>query len=192
MASGCSGSTSSGGGGPNCSSFTACGGSVVGTWSFSKACLNGITNPLAQYCPSSTFSLSDTISGSFTFQANNMYSTTMTSDMVAEDLGVPTSCLNGQTCAQLQTNIQMALTSGTASCASSATGCSCLVTNSTSTTSENGTYATSGDTITLTPANGTPGSPTQYCVQGNTLLVQTGSANPDAGTPGIVLAATKQ
>ena len=55
-----------------------------------------------------------------------------------------------------------------------------------------GTYTTSGDTLTLTPNNGSAGNPAQYCVQGSTLLVQSQAPDPDAGTSGIVFAATKQ
>jgi hypothetical protein len=61
---------------------------------------------------------------------------------------------------------------------------------------ENGTYLTSGSDITLI-ANGAAGlqagAPRPYCVQGNTLLIEVQSADPDAGIPNtIVVSATKQ
>jgi hypothetical protein len=187
LASGCSSGSTSGSGGGNCSSFTACGGNVVGTWNFTKACVTGASNPLAMSCPSSTYSVSESLGGSVTFTATTYTSTT--SGTANESFTIPSSCLNGATCDQLQMGLQQPDAGATGACTSSSGGCSCTVTATAPSTSENGTYATSGNTITLTPANGGTSNPAQYCVQGNTLLVE--AEAPDGGLGGTVIVATK-
>jgi hypothetical protein len=189
---GCSSSSSSGGGGPDCTSFNACGGNVVGTWNVTKACVGGTPNPLASQCPSSTAQISENASGAVTFKSDGTYSSTITTSAV-EDVTLPASCLpGGATCAQLQTAINQqgdggaGSTTGTCTAAPSG-GCSCHVTVAGGGGSTNGTYSTSGTTITI------DGTPSPYCVQGSGLLIQS-----QVGTMGmsgygtITFAATKQ
>jgi hypothetical protein len=190
VASGCSGSTSSGG--PNCSSFNACGGNIVGTWKVTGECIGSQYNPFAAQCPSSTFSESASVSGTLTFETNGMYTIT-DMGMASGSLSIPSSCLTPggiTTCDQLQADFNGDGGTGTmATCSTTSTGCSCQLHANQATTTTNGTYTTSGSSLTLT-SNGTSGT-SPYCVQGSGLLIQTipgmmGSSNS------ITVAATKQ
>jgi hypothetical protein len=93
----------------------------------------------------------------------------------------PIACITPATCADLQAtylaspNVQSATCTGT-------TLCTCVVTSTTPTAvSEQGTYTTSGSTMTTTPAGGTPTSGA-FCVQGDTVhimnLEMTGQMRP--------------
>ena len=76
------------------------------------------------------------------------------------------------TCAQLDQSIQTVLTQSpgtyqSAHCSGSSS-CTCTFVLAPQTTSETGTYTTSGTTITTTDSTGTSSS-SSYCVQGNEL-----------------------
>ena len=195
---GCSSSSSSSNG-PDCTMFTACGGNVVGTWRLTKACISGLANPLAAFCPSSTFQVSESLGGTVKFVANDgvtlamgvaggTYSSNITSSVV-EDLTIPASCLQGATCAQVQSSINQSGDGGApaamGTCTDAAGGCACHVTAATSATPTSGVYTVSGSTITL------DGQPSPYCVKGSGLLIQ----NPTtmmAGAGTFTIAATKE
>ena len=187
VVAGCSSSSSSSNG-PDCTMFTACGGNVVGTWKPTKACISGLANPLAAFCPSSTFQVSETLGGTVQFVANGTYSSNISSSVV-EDLTIPASCLQGATCAQVQSSINQSGDGGApaamGTCTDAAGGCACHVTAAGSATPTSGVYTVSGSTITL------DGQPSPYCVKGSGLLIQ----NPTtmmAGAGTFTIAATKE
>jgi hypothetical protein len=198
VVAGCSSSSSSSNG-PDCTMFTACGGNVVGTWKLTKACISGLPNPLAAFCPSSTFQVSESLSGTVKFVANDgvtlamgvaggTYSSNISSSVV-EDLNIPASCLQGATCAQVQSSINQSVDGGApaamGTCTDAAGGCACHVTAAGSATPTTGVYSVSGSTITL------DGQPSPYCVKGSGLLIQ----NPTtmmAGAGTFTIAATKE
>jgi hypothetical protein len=181
------------GSGPDCSTFMACGGNLVGTWNLTKACFGSSFNPLAGSCPASAFSGSESLSGTITFQQDGSYSSDVTA-LVVEDIGVPSSCINGLSCAQLQAAINMPKDAGAqpmGTCTTTATGCACHVTQASGPTTATGTYSTLGTSVTTTQTGGTPAT-SPYCVQGKTLLVQTEAGMmgaPGSGT--LTIAATK-
>lgn len=166
------------GGAPNCKSFTACGGDIVGTWIVADECVGGVDN-FASICPSSTFGESVSNGGPLTFNANGTYTTT-NMGTAPGTFGVESFCLSDAgptvTCDQLQAsfNMQSAQVDGGSStmamCTTASSGCLCQLT-ATQTISGNGTYSTSGTSLTLTPASGSA-STVPYCVQGNGLLIQ--------------------
>ena len=107
VASGCSSSSS---GGPSCSSFTACGGNIVGTWNVSSECVGG--QYLAPICPSSTFGESVSNGGSLVFNANGTYTTSPPGGVGADMVTISNLCLASDagptvTCDQLQASFNM-------------------------------------------------------------------------------------
>jgi hypothetical protein len=119
------------------------------------------------------------VSGTITFNADLTYTDTlMTTTTVTDSL--PAACLmQGPitfTCSQVQAYFNAGRDAGSqATCTSNASGgCDCTVMQSSSSTAM-GTYATSGDSVTLTPTSGGSGPNTNtYCVQGNKLYVYSG------------------
>jgi len=102
---------------------------------------------------------------SLTFTAT-AYSVSLTRTSTTS-INWPMACITPATCADLQAsylataNVQSATCTGT-------TLCTCVVTSTTpAAVSEQGTYTTSGSTITTTPSGGTPASG-GFCVQGDT------------------------
>lgn len=191
LSAGCSGSTSSGGG-PNCSSFNACGGNIAGTWRVTSECVGSQYNPFAANCPSATFSESASVSGTLAFNTDGTYTITDMGSATGA-LSIPSSCLSvggaTLTCDQLQADFNGDGGTGTtATCSTTSSGCSCQLHANQASMTENGTYTTSGSNLTLT-SNGVS-STAPYCVQGSGLLIQTvpgmmGSSNS------ITVAATK-
>jgi hypothetical protein len=155
----------------------------------SSACVSGGTNPLAGQCPSSTFQLSETVSGTVTFNSDGTYSSNVGSS-ASENVTIPSSCINGATCDQLQmvfNQTDAGAGAQMATCSTTSGGCSCQVSLTEQPGPMTGTYSVSGSTITL---NGTAGT---YCVQGNDLLLQQSvGAMGMAGSGTATYAAVKQ
>jgi hypothetical protein len=129
------------------------------------------------------------VAGTVEFRANGTYSSNTTSSSVMADFTLPASCLQGRTCAQIQTGANQAGDGGASAavttCTDSGGGCACQITNMAAGTATNGVYSLSGTMITI------DGQPSAYCVQGNGLLIQNaGAMMAAAGT--VTVAATKQ
>ncbi len=163
------GCSSSGGGNQSalCSDVTPCGGNVVGTWTITSSCLSS-TYTTAEACGSVPALDTMTVAGSVTLGSDMTYSRT-TSLAGTEATTVPASCLTTGgvtlTCAQIQQ--ELATLGNTATCTGgSGGGCVRDAPITSSSTTETGTYSTSGDTITLTSSTGSA-STSPYCVSGN-------------------------
>ena len=167
---------SGGGGGGNCTSPASCGGNVVGTWKVTSSCLTASGVSSSADCPQGTASIKNiTAGGTVTYNSDMTY-TAMRSLIADFDLTLPASCLTVQgitvTCAQLETAIASDPTSGfmSFSCASAGGGCDCSGKIGDDNLNETGTFTTAANVLTETAAGGQP-DPSDYCVQGNTLLI---------------------
>jgi len=191
--SGTGGSSGSGGGGASCSNVTACGGSVVGTWTVSSPCLKlsgTVDISMAGLDPSScknvTITGSMNVSGTWTASANGTYTddTTTTGDAQVQ---LPAGCLmisgTTTTCKGISGPIGgVGLTN--ASCTDAAGGgCTCTGTIQhmggigwmTSDPQTSGVYSTANNTLT---ADST--TKYSYCVAGNTMTWTPQPTSPTA------------
>jgi hypothetical protein len=168
--------TNDGGGVPSClPSFTACGGSVVGTWELQSDCGGPSLTDKCQ----SPITVAYTPGYSFTFNADDTYS--VTSANYTATWARPASCYAGP--------------SGASDCAAQATcsnsidescgcslsidgSCACSVTVNGARTID-GSYTISGTNLAL---NG--GGSNAYCVQGNTM---TWFHAAEGQAPGVVV-----
>ncbi len=174
----CSSGTEEGGlGGPNkCGKVAPCGGDLVGNWHIAGACVDSeaVTNQdiedVKAACPDLTYETSYAASGTAVFNAANTYSLDLQLTVTAT-AHIPAACLQGLSCSALNALFQYE-TGGTTGATISCTGsssCTCVI-SAPQTTSEDGTYTTSGTTLTTTPGSG--GSAAQpYCVDGSTLHI---------------------
>jgi hypothetical protein len=169
-AAGCSSSA------PSCSpTFTPCGGSLVGTWTYESAC--GASAVAMMQCPGASVDVAPNVSGTYTFNADGTYSTNLTIEESGTET-VPASCLGGVTaCAQLDATLNTGgLTIALTSCSGTASqSCTCTVSVS-GTLTQTGKYATAGNDFSVTPSGGAAGMPTGYCVAGSTLEIGAGSS----------------
>ena len=148
-------------GGVDCSAFTACGGDPTGTWTIRGTCIDP-NQEVFPGCEGATASGSPTETGTVTINADMTY-TADTRTMGSASFSIPGSCLTGLTsCDMLEDESTMC--DGTID-----TSCSCDITFD-ETSTETGTYSTSGNNITLTPSGGSADTG-EYCVSGNTLRV---------------------
>ena len=196
---GCNGSSNGLGGTGQCGSFTSCGGAIVGTWRLTGECVNypdaGVSTSDAgtSSCSLGQIATNPQLSGTLTFLSNGTYS--VTSSMSGSTKFTYTAaCMTdvGMTCAQLNSGLAAAADGGVSgSCASTSAGdCTCSESYSKVAGSEEGTYTTSGSSLTMTPSSSSsaPGT-TEYCVRGNTLtlrMTDTGSSSPS-----FIVTATK-
>jgi len=183
------GSPGCGGGSGNatCESFSACGGSVVGTWNLVKVCMSTADAGVMQAdastssCSMATSTSTMSYSGTLTFGADGTFATDMRMTGSAE-FTYSAGCLTGSvSCAQLSsyTNADAGIS---VSCSTGSGGsCTCNEIFSGATASGNpGTYTTSGNTINITSSTGNDVS--EYCVRGNTLMLHTLSSTGESAT----------
>jgi hypothetical protein len=169
---------SCGGSSGSCGKVQPCGGSVVGNYSLSAACFDNaaLTMEIGMDCPGATATVSGiNVSGNGSFNADMTYSITETISASLSET-IPPSCLAMSgitlTCAQLDQSLQLLLTQNpgtyqSAHC-SGGSSCNCNFVLAPQTTSESGTYTTSGTTIMMTDSTGGISS-SSYCAQGNEL-----------------------
>ena len=87
---------------PNCLQVAACGGDIVGTWTFIGTCtdVGALNDQLAAGCPGAAFTaFGIAVAGSFTFNADLTYTASNWREdfLIAETL--PLMCHGGPTCA---------------------------------------------------------------------------------------------
>jgi hypothetical protein len=159
----------------NCPADPTCGGTIAdGTYDYTTGCLPDPWAQAGTNCQGlQVTNQQGTVKGCVTFAGS-----LVTRDVQAAysaTLGVPTACLLGGTCTQLQT--LLANYFPTATCSASSTGCTCDVSSSYTGTGT-GTYSTSNNQI-VTSAN----NHYDYCVNGTAMDVQWKSG-PNA-EPGV-------
>jgi hypothetical protein len=197
---GCGGSSGGTPGGQvgNCMSVAACGGNLVGTWKIVDSCSAGTLSPNPS-CPGETTQVSSlSVSGTYVFNGDGTYSASL-SETASETITIPTSCLSTSTIPVTCDELSMGLTgpvstsddagtgSTTGMCTTANGSCNCGFRLSLSDAMGRGTYATSGDTVTLDKSNASE----IYCVSGSTLYLL--GVETDAGTTGTgYVVATKQ
>ena len=186
LALGCDGSSVGTG---TCGAFTPCGGSIVGTWRITAYCYNAGTSTSAS-CPGEIVSSHLQPSGTVTFASGGTYSTAMKMSGTI-DFMYPASCLTsyGVTCAQLVTSTNTADAGVSLSCNSNAAGdCTCAENLAGASSTEEGTYTTAGNTLTMTKTGSTSTpTPTDYCALGSSLTLHSTSSN-SSGSATLVLA----
>jgi hypothetical protein len=176
-AGGTTGTAGAAGGSPSCPNVTACGGSVVGTWTVASSCLSvsgnaDLTN-LGIGCASAPVTGSLQVSGTWTANANGTTSDRTTTTGTLQ-LALAAACLNisgtTTTCDGISGPLQ-GLGFASASCTNAAGGgCTCSATVQQSAwpgfisvqASPNGNYSVSGNTLTIDGM-----APYSFCVSGN-------------------------
>ncbi len=168
--------------------FHPCGGSVLGTWSFTDWCAaNSVVgqDPTDGGCPGYGLTEDVTPSGTITFNGDGSYSNTAITLSASIVETIPTSCLDvagAKTCDA--TSLHFNEDGGT--CATTGANCVCSATGSGDPqAAKTGTYTTGVNTLTTDN-----GSPTDYCITGTTLVAA--DKNPDGGAPTFAYVLTKQ
>lgn len=205
---GCGGGTGTPGGtlGGSCpSSFTPCGGNLVGAWHLKTECTNSSSSSSAS-CPDISVSLvpGSGYAATYTFDPTGTLTLSFSGSM-SETVRYPAECLHSdartvQACADLSKTLQSAsqhagdagtstITFAGGSCSADPSGiCVCNESFSYSSSSMTGTYTTSGTKVTISSLSGTgmpdagagdagTTSPNDYCVSGNTLMIQATSSS---------------
>jgi hypothetical protein len=148
----------------------------VGTWDFQAAC--GSANLFEMQCPGATIDFSPTANGTYTFNADGTYATSLSLEESGTET-IPASCLAGITdCTTLDTMITSGgLNVTIASCSGNASqSCTCTVSVS-ETLTDTGKYTTAGNDVSLTSNGGAPGTQVGYCVAGSTLQIADSPSN---------------
>jgi hypothetical protein len=163
----------------------ACGGSLDGTWKYTQGCLKaeetkafdcgtaGPVNMRQEYNIGGTVTI-----GQGKFTANQMISAKGTLFYTPACMALLKDSMADISCAKLQeawrmTNVQPGQTPPMWICAGTIEqGCSCQVTNSLALTTA-GSVSVDGQKAVFTQEGKAPGTPDDFCVQGNNLSVRT-------------------
>lgn len=152
---------------PEFGAAEACGGNLVGTWTYDAACTN--TTLLEQtfnFCGPGTgvSNVNQVVSGTLNLDANGTFTRDLSSTTTA-DLALGGNC--GRNCAGNSALIPNLIPGATATCAGAIGNCNCQITL-TESVQDTGPYVVAGNTVTT----GTGIGSRQYwfCVQGGTLL----------------------
>ena len=159
------------GGGLDCG-FAACGGDPVGVWTIADSCLEG--TPMIDDCPDAVITSDVSLSGTVTVNADMTESSSITTTGT-QTASIPSACLMGATCAQVEAAIDGA------SCTDAADGCDCTLTID-DTDEASGTWSVSGTTITIVDTGEDPET-LDFCVDGDSMQVRT---EADGITSGIL------
>jgi hypothetical protein len=173
-----SGGAGGAGGGGACTEFSACGGSLLGTWQLTSPCF--FMPPAGSGCAAETVNAATFHeSGSYAFNSDLTYSASV---IPSGTLGftMPQSCTPAQpiatTCAVFNSTYSSLVSQpgspyASAGCAVSGTDCVCTFTFNGQTVSATGTYVVDTDTntVTLTRAGSTTSTTNNFCVQGTAL-----------------------
>ncbi len=157
----------------NCPAAPTCGGTIVdGTYDYTTGCIADPWAQAKQNCQTLQVSNEQgTVKGCITFAGGTSTRNVQTS--YSATLAVPTSCLFGGTCAQLQALLNNAIT---ATCTNATSGCTCDV-SSTSAGIGTTTYTTVNNQV-VTSTN----VKYDYCVGTGTIDMQWASGgNPEPG-----------
>jgi hypothetical protein len=189
----CDGSSKKIGDLASCGNFSPCGGSLVGSWKVNKLCADARTTT-TDGCTETVDILEYDAEVSFVFSADNTYSSKGTLNAKA-DIGFSKDCFSAvktATCDELfssisEAGIRMSCSSG------SAGDCRCSETISNKAAAEEGTYTISGNTVT-TRATGSTRllPPSEYCVQGNTLMLRELGDSNGSGDGSSIMLLTRQ
>lgn len=148
-------------------SFEACGGDVIGTWSFDDVCVDatGLIADVQEQCPDATVSVGGDASGTITFAEDGSYSTSLELSFSSLTT-IPASCIpNATSCEDLNSD-------DTDCSGDIEQSCSCSG-SSVESDSDSGNWSTSGTTLNLGLRQ------SEYCVSGETLKVDFAPGSPD-------------
>jgi hypothetical protein len=153
----------------SCPKLVPCGGSVLGTWEYSAACVADPFAGVAQQCPTATVTGSKgTVKGRVVFDGVKVTRTATVT--FSATVVVPAECSAGQ-CAAVEAALKKTLDSAT--CKPAGGGCSCDVATSESGTQANA-YTVSGTTVSIAD-----GSTYEYCVTGDELAYVPGGGTEE-------------
>ena len=194
LALSCDGSSGGAGNLAACGPFAACGGSLVETWEITGYC-SDVTSATTGSCTLTMETSNFHLSGTFTFSNDGSYTSAGT---VSGTLGLnyAPGCFAGTTmsCARISSTTSSSDAGVSLTCTSGSAGdCQCTENIANVPSAEQGTYTTSGTSVTMIKAGSTQ-TPTQadYCVQGDTLRLRQTSSTAAAVNGSSILVLAKR
>ena len=170
VAAGAAGTLACGSGGSdNCGQVSPCGGDVVGTWSWTRACPNAAayTAQADTSCRGSfVTSISQAVGGSITFNADLTFRLENASSSLVTNHSFPLESQAVAACADLDRHDASNTQTIDTTCTGTTT-CTCDSTVATFGQTATGSYSTAGSALTL--ILGTVTTTTGYCVERNRL-----------------------
>lgn len=166
--------------------FTACGGDVVGTWTFKQSCpaaLADMTEPIDEdpACDTSlaTYDVPDNLSMTVDIKADGTYTATVSPFDIDITAVVTEECVDAMMqssmtladfCALFQSNL---FQNNNGTCAVNGTQCECDGAMNIEGNTEPGTYTIAGQSMTITPDDPNESPRTNpYCVSSNGLVLE--------------------
>lgn len=168
--------------------FSACGGDVEGTWKFKDVCMDDTvigSNPFEDTCPTATVEVEVEWDATITFNADNTYTQAMTSQSMTATYNVPLSCLTQMGGAAACVSGEEGMFGDEATCGVDGDACVChsAKTDTIEDPNQSGTYAVSGNTLTITESSGGgPDKPMNFCRAGNLVVVEVIEEDTDEDT----------
>lgn len=158
--------------------FSACGGSIVGTWMIKSVCAE-ISGSVIDVCPTATATLDLTLDGTITFEADGTRSSeltgksTITYTLDADCLDTITMGMPPDSCDVLSKDADPSMDKGPTTCSGDVTvACTCVEDNPETTETKTGTYTVEGNTLTSTDDADDSVTVAELCVEGTEARVK--------------------
>ena len=177
----------------SCAAFTACGGDVVGSWTFTSICVDGLEDVFKDIadqpgCGDFFVGARTSANGEFTFDPDGMLTVEASSFTFQLDVKVTPACVKGlggdnatldsARCSMLQDNLMNGDSEAiqAATCSFSGGNCGCKVTSLPMAIAGSGPYEVQGTNLIQ------GGDTNPYCVEGDRLTIRTSSSAMNNGT----------
>ena len=142
-------------------STAACGGDATGTWNIEEGCPPGTQEPMDDCATGYMEITAFDNGGTLTLDADGSFTANFTGGSATVHVYMPSECLGGATCAQLEDAAQQNIPGVV--CVDGTGGCDCTAETAIDPDSDSGTYTTSGTTVTFVSDSDGNTSTADYC-----------------------------
>jgi hypothetical protein len=174
-------------------SFTPCGGDPTGTWQIATACISGesgSTDPFDGKCPDAMVEVNVQADGTLVVGGGRYtWNLTVKGDVA---ISIPAGCADTLSDGMATSCADFEGDSGDTTCSGSiATSCTCTQAGEPSTEASTGTLEVVGTQVIGTKDGEEPGTPSDFCVKGNSLKLMIHETNDDGSTQDVMMSLTK-
>jgi len=158
---------------------TACGGDVVGAWTYAGMCIDTSQSPIEGCTGGYTQYSEVTMSGTLDFSADGTYALAFGALSNSMLFHLPYECLDGSTCDEAAASF------GGADCVDTGDACDCTFTNEGEPSEATGTWTVDGSTLSMLSDGGTQ-TTADFCADADEMWMLPDTNEPSTLVEGIL------